>query len=194
MRGEKTITLEFPVNYSSKGAFLESDKITLRAPGFAKFDVHSTMTAYVGEAMKGFITIREQMTAAQAAAEAGDEDENEKPDDEDRDVMQLMAMGLGIEKYPAFALYLKKILTNAPKLATIGEQNDPISDEVWMEIENAGGVDGANRIFSEFTGFFFDSLGKKLDKKSGRSSATSSATPPKAISPTKPRANSRSQS
>ena len=180
MRGEKTIDLGFMVDVSVGGEYVPADNVTVRAPGLGKFDVHTTMQAYVSQAVLNFSKMRGEMTAAMES----DDDDDAAPaatGDDEQDVMMIMAMGLKSE-YPAFAAYVKKVLTNS-KLASVGDSK--LTDEAWIAIEEAGGTEAALRVMSEFTGFFFDALGSKRKTGSDKSPTSSSRT--KAGSNTKKR-------
>lgn len=178
MRGEKTVTFDFNFEYSHDGNFVEANTITLRAPGLGKFDVHNTMQAYVSKAVVSFAAQLRDANKGQPDTSDNDEDVSDTSEqDEDKDVMVIMAMGLDLDVYPKFASYVQKVLTNTPKLATIGDTKMPITDAVWASIEERGGIEAANKIMSEFTSFFFDALGSK--KANGKGKHHSSASPSK---------------
>ena len=192
MRGEKTVTFDFNFEYSHDGNFVEANTITLRAPGLGKFDVHNTMQAYVSKAVVSFAAQLRDANKGQPDQSTDDEDvsDTSEPDD-DKDVMVIMAMGLDLDVYPKFAAYVQRVLTNTPKLATIGDTKVPITDAVWSSIEERGGIEAANKIMSEFTSFFFDALGSK--KASGKGKPLSSASPSKGPSPSNTPKTSRSK-
>lgn len=193
MRGEKTVTFDFNFEYSHDGNFVEANTITLRAPGLGKFDVHNTMQAYVSKAVVSFAAQLRDANKGQPDQSTDDDDvsDTSEAQDEDKDVMVIMAMGLDLDVYPKFASYVQRVLTNTPKLATIGDTKAPITDAVWTSIEERGGIEAANKIMSEFTSFFFDALGSK--KGNGKGKLPSSASPSKGPSPSNTPKTSRSK-
>ena len=193
MRGEKTVTFDFNFEYSYDGNFVEGNTITLRAPGLGKFDVHSTMQAYVSKAVVAFAAQIRDANKGQTQDTSSDDEEvsDTSEQDEDKDVMVIMAMGLDLEVYPKFAAYVQRVLTNTPKLATIGDSKVPITDAVWQSIEERGGIEAVSKIMSEFTSFFFDALGSK--KANGKGKPLSSVSPSRGPSPSNTPKTSRSK-
>lgn len=192
MRGEKTIKFDFPIRFPENGTWGESDFITVRAPGLGKFDVYNTMRAYVGKAVVNITKINDGRKKDDDITPDDDEAVTPAKDDKDeQDVMMIMSMGLDVETFPKFAHYVQKVLTNAPKLATIGENRVAITDEAWLSIEDQGGMEAISKVMSEFTGFFFDALGSP--KKNGSAKPTGSVMPIRDISPTSGAKNSRSK-
>lgn len=188
MRGEKTLSFEFTFPYSENGGYAEANTITIRAPGLGKFHVHSTMQAYVMDAIS---TLQAKRAAIESMARDGEDDG--KPADDEADpagVWQMMAMGLGVEKFPKFAEYVTKVLTNAPKLASIGEGKVALSDEVWTALEDNGGIEAIHEVLGTFVGFFLES--PKSARRTGNGSSTTSASPTRASTPSA-RKTSRSQ-
>lgn len=125
MRGEKYVTFDFKFVYSEKGSFVEADTIKLRAPGLAKFDTHARMKGFVGKAVLAFSTIARPTTGGGA-----DEPPAHTDGDDEQDVMQLMSMGLDVDDFAAFCAFVKRALTGS-SLATVGDTNIPVADEVW---------------------------------------------------------------
>lgn len=189
MRGSKTLTFDFEFTYSKGGQFVKHNRITVKEPGLGKWEVHSQMTAYVSKAALAFSKLAADM---QQPARIEDEASEAPNPDEEQDVMQLMAMGLGVEEYPKFANYVKRVLTGAPRLASVGEDGDgAVTDEVWESLAENGGMEAVSRIMSEFTGFFFEALGKRRAKQNGAATAPISASPTRAPSPIARRPSSR---
>lgn len=188
-RGVKTITFDFPISYPIDGQYQETDRITVRSPGLGKYDVYSTMKAYVGKAMLNMSKARAGMKSEveQKIALQDDDDvvdvDGDDADNDEKDVMIIMAMGLSTEEYPKFATYVQKVLTGSTRLATVGaEDKVAITDEVWTSLEEGGGMEAVNRVMSEFVSFFFDAL--PSPKKSGKSKSPTSSSPPRPPSPT----------
>ena len=186
MRGEKVIDFGFTFKYSDGGEFQEASEIVLRAPGLDKFDVHTSMKAWTGKAMLNFAQI------ARGETVSDEQIEQESPDNttDDQDVMQMMSMGLNVDEFPKFAAYVRKVLTNSKKLATVGQTDIPLTDATWIDIENQGGMEAVFKIMSDFTGFFLGALTSKGQNGDGKSATLSSRT--KAVSATKKRSVSRS--
>ena len=190
MASQRTVTFDFDFDYPNSGAYGRTNKVTVSAPSFSNYEVYSTMQGYVSQALLNFAKLRGETAKSEAEVE---EDETETKDDEpdDRDVMVIMAMGLGVDAYPKFASYVKRVLTNS-RLAVVGEPGDTIvkiTDEVWDSIVKEGGMDSAQKIMSEFTGFFFDALASK--GKSGPAKSPTRSSPTVVASPTNTRSASR---
>lgn len=196
MRGEKTIEFEVPFRYSTGGVYSETTTVTIRAPGLGKFDVHNKMQAYVMEAMFALAKQAAEMRGfaeAKKAAEAGDDEEapKDQPDPPGSEIMDQISVGLGHAKYPEFAGYVKRMLTNAPKLATVGEDRQPLTDEVWEAIEETNGTSAAMDILGSFASFFVNALGSKKPIGSARSATSSSPTKADSIMSMPPRSRAK---
>jgi hypothetical protein len=192
MRGSKTIEFDFDITYSKGGQFVTTRQITVREPGLGKYDVHATMTAFVSKAALSFSKLAKEMRGAGGQQPEQSEPSAPPADDDDQDVMQLMAMGLGIDEFPKFATYVKKAMTGSPRVATVGEGTDQaITEEVWESLDQNGGMEAVNKVMSEFTGFFFEALNKRQAKRTGAATSATSSSPTKAPSPMTRRANSR---
>lgn len=193
MRGEKTIEFEFPIRYSENGEWNEATAVTVRAPGLDKFSIHSKMQSYVARAVFEFAKANEHLRKGAPTGSASVEDDAEVEDEaanaDDQDVLVIMQMAMGVDDYAAFADFVRKTLTNAPRLASIGDSKQPIKDETWLSIEEAGGLEAVHKIISEFCGFFFDAL--KSQKKSGQNKPITSSSPTKAASAPSSRKASR---
>lgn len=195
MRGTKTIELETPFRYSSKGIYSETTTVTIRAPGLGKFDVHNKMQSYVMEAMFALAKKAAEMRGFVEAKKAAD-DEDDKPkediiDPPGSEIMDQIAVGLGHDKYPEFAGYVKRVLTNAPKLATVGDDSQPLTDEVWDAIEEANGTSAAMDVLGSFAGFFVNALGSKKTTGSAPSATSSSPTKADSITNMQPRSRAK---
>lgn len=192
VKGIKQIDFDFDITYSKGGRFVTTRQITVRAPGLNRFEVHAAMTAYVNKAALAFTEIAGKLQGSAPAQPEAPTQPPETASEDDQDVIQLMAMGLGIEKFPEFVVYVKRVLTNSPRLATAGESGDQaLTDEVWESLEANGGMEAVHRVMSEFTGFFFEAMGKRQAKQSGVASAPTSASPTKGPSPIARRPSSR---
>lgn len=191
-RGETVVTFDFEFSFSKGGQFVPANRIVVRAPGVAHLDIHSAMKAYaskVAMAMSEF---------ASRAKQVSDEDDTNKPDpDAEQDVMALMAMGLGTEEFPKFVQYVKRALSNRHALASVGDYDPanptPITDEVWDQLESAGGMEAIDKVMSAFTNFFFEALLRQNSRtKNGSADSHGSAPATKAPLPTSRRERTRS--
>lgn len=196
MRGEAIITFDEPFKISENGAFTETNSVTLRAPGLGKRHVHSTMQAYVMEAIsemqrkrpdlmkKAEVAIDEDDDAPTAPAKEAD------PEQEALGIWQMMQMGLGPDRFPTLDRYVRAELTGSPKLASVGNNGMPLMEGAWEAIAETNGIEAIDRICGTFVGFFMGS--PKSTKKSGAATSLSSSSPPKAAFPSSTRTNSRS--
>ncbi len=201
MRGETILTLDDPIKISENGNFAEVTSLTLRAPGLGKRHVHATMTAFVMEAISSLQSRRsslEAMAKTQPADVGGslnvDDEDAPKAAEKDEDplgVWQMMAMGLGPERFQQFSDYVMKTLTGTPKLATAGDNGSPVTDAVWEALDEVGGMDAVDRVLGTFTGFFL--VDRKSKRTSGPATSPSSSSATKAQFPSSTRANSRSR-
>lgn len=194
-KGVKTIDLGFEIAYSVKGQFVRTNTITVREPGLGKYEVWAAMKSFVTQAQPAILEVAAKAQAAAAAAGHVPEPDPEvqpetEGEDDERDIMTWMALGLGDKKFQDYFRYVKTALTNAPRLATVGDSEQPITDEVWLEIDEKGGMEAVTRIMSEFTGFFFGGQ-QKSAKPNGGATSPSSPSPPPATSTTGRRATSR---
>ena len=172
MRGTKTITFDKPFLYSRGGTFEEATEITVRAPGMTLIRVHARVESAVARAILAFPRPekREEQTDdehEEAVTEAGKAE---------IDALQVLAAGLGADDYGDTLVWLKKTLTNQPRLATItGTDNLAITDEVWDSIEEESGTDAALKVLSAFVGFFLERLNKEPPKPNGAAASAGSA-------------------
>lgn len=169
MRGQRLIELPVKFRYSENGQSKEECAVMVQAPGLDQFAVHNKMVAYAAEALR-----KVQMEEAALLASMGSAldiimkaraeiDQNAEPVAEPKPeslfdmttrVMETYAKGLGHEKFPDFMDYLKKVLTNNPKLARVGETKIAIRDESWDDINERGGMEAVSIILAAFADFF----------------------------------------
>jgi len=192
MRGEKTIDLGYEIAYSKGGKFHTATTITVRAPGYELYRVHSMMQGWTSEGAVGYRkTFAEQIAKAETGEVPAPQAGEEPAEDVKIDVMAMMAAGLTPARYAEFAAYVMDTLKNNAKLCSVGD--DPsatLTDHVLRQIVENGGLADVDRIFSEFAGFFMLGQGSKA-KPSGPASSTSSASLTEEVSPTPKRVNSR---
>lgn len=184
MRGETTVELGFTFEYQqsvgeNRGA-ADADSVTVRAPGLSKFKVHTAMVAYVSQAMVGMMKALSGVNA-----QTGQADEAAERPEGDQDVMQIMAMGLSDEKFSEFCDFVRKVLTREPKLAFVGD-NQPLNDDTWEAIAEAGGLEAVMKILGAFTDFFMAAQLKSAER-TGNGTSISSASPTQASALPKPR-------
>lgn len=156
----KTVTFDFQFNYSVNGKYEPATAITVCEPGFDHRDVFRRVSGYVASAQKGLL----KMFAGQTREQIEDEVEAkaEKPEKDDADSIDslvTMRMGLTIEEYEAFLKVVERALTGNKMLAYVGsdaENRVPVTEEVWRNISQTGGLGEMERVLEAFVGFFFD--------------------------------------
>lgn len=178
----KAIEFDFEFQYSDKGQFAAEQVITLQAPSFADFGIHTTMTGYakaaeVGTAVALSAFRREDRQDLSSVAEETPASVESDAQMAER-VIGVYAMGLGSDKFPAFMDHVRKILTNNPRLARVGETNQPIVDDVWRSIADKGGMDAINLVIAGFAGFFLTAAPSRSQNANGADSPTTSPSAP----------------
>lgn len=194
MNGTKVVRFDFEFEYPENGVYVSTNEITLTAPGSGKFHVHNTIHAYVIDALFNVAKRAAEMQGAENARRAAEEEEDEteeKAPPTGAQIMEQMALGLGVERFPTFMEYAKKSLTNCHVLARVGEGRTPLTDEVWEQLEKSGGVAAHEEIIGSFAGFFLKSPAPR--KGTGSSASPTSVSPSKVGSTTSTRAASRSK-
>lgn len=173
MRGKKEINFPFEFEYSHEGQFKKEFGVKVQAPGIDQFDIHNKMVAFASDAEVGLaikfskVKREDRQTDEEDIAKSAPETDAEMA----QRVIGVYSMGLGPEAFPIFMSFIKKTLTNNPKLASIGETNVPITDLVWNAIDNAGGMDAVALVLMSFAGFF---LKQPEEVKSGKANGSSS--------------------
>lgn len=192
-RGETVVTFDFEFSYSKGGQFVPTNRIVVRAPGLSLLDIHGAMKSHVAQAQKGAMSF---LVQAQAARESmGVEEEKPEDPNAEPDVLQLMSMGLSPDEHTKFLVYVKKVLSNRVALAYVGDaaSPSPITDEVWDQIEEHGGIEAFERIVNAFTSFFFAGLSRPTSTPTnGSAESPGSASPTKAPLPMSRRERTRS--
>lgn len=149
-----TVSFDFEFKYPAKGAYEFATAITVCEPNWDKRQVYRKMHAYVAEAQKGMLKMFTN-SDLQAQAESSTKTDDSEPGD--IDPLQIMRMGLGVEMYPTFVEWLTRELTNSKALAFVGTDTDariPVTEEVWMNLEEAGGMEAVDKVVGAFAGFF----------------------------------------
>lgn len=163
MRGTKKIEFGFSFEFSENGAYASTNTVAVTAPSIASFGVHQHMRASVVEALFGAAKRAAELHGiAEARRRAIDEDEAAAASAEQvvptgSETLDQIALGLGPDKFTAFAAYVRSVLTNNAKLARVGQGNTPITDEVWERIEEAGGMEAVAEIIGTYAVFFVPS-------------------------------------
>lgn len=195
----KTVTFDNAFRYSKNGQFEETNCITVCEPGYEHRQIFHTMRAYMGEAEKGLMKIISDLRSSQPAAPVAVPVEEAPPADaaeaeakkakeqeiEDATYLEQMRMVLGIEGFPKFCDYVQKVLTNHKGLAYCGGEHGqeikervPVTDGVWEQIANAGGVEEMDRVIAAFLNFFAGSPSKTTGQtETATNGSTSSSTP-----------------
>lgn len=184
MRGTRLVHLPINFRYSDNGTFKEDCAVSLSAPSLDQFSVHNAMVAYASEATRNNDKEQALTFAAMAPAletlkkfrEEAISTEVEVAPAEETDeqrttrVVEFYAQGLG-EKFPAFMEYLKKTLTNNPKLARVGDTKQPLRDESWEDIASKGGMDAVLMVFAGFAGFFLKEAARTKSQEANGSNS-----------------------
>ena len=185
-KGERQIILPFEFKFSDKGKWAVEHCITLQAPSLADFGVHNKMVGFASKAITTaqrneavmFSSINSdvlgKIIAARAEFEAerkASQEENAEPEQETDEAVaeratQMFAAGLD-DKFPDFMEFLKKTLTNNPRLARIGDTQAPIVDGVWEELNKHGGMEAVNLVLMSFANFFLQAPQSKSTNASG---------------------------
>lgn len=191
---EKIVELGFTFEYAESAgkdrSIAIADSVTVRAPSLSDLHIHTHMVAYVDKALAGVFALQNaQRPEKQTDQDFSDTDQDD--DDDSHDVMQIMSMGLGVDGFPDFVTYARKSLTRKPSLAYVGDKQ-PLNDETWDAIAEAGGIEGALKIVAAFTDFFMISRIEALSRN-GKGGSTSSAKPTQDSAQSKPKP-SRSKS
>lgn len=178
-RGETAVTFDFEFSYSKGGQFVPTNRIVVRAPGLALLDIHGAMKSHVAQAQKGAMDF---LLKAQAAREGAPEEAQPEDPNAEPDVLQLMSFGLSPDEHTKFLVYVKKVLSNRVALAYVGDaaSPSPITDEIWDQIEEHGGIPAFEKIVNAFTSFFFAGLSRPTSTPTN-----GSAESPGSVSPTK---------
>jgi hypothetical protein len=174
MGGTKEVTFEKPFLYSEGGTFEESNSITVREPGLDLFHIHGRMQSITMKSVFKFANSERQkiQEEEETTGEAVD------PSKRSVDALAIVAAAYDEEDYAKTIAWMKKTLTNQPKLAFVTGTKVPVTDEVWESLEAEGGVDAVMSVLSEFAGFFFRRL-EPSKSASGGSASGGSASPTK---------------
>lgn len=198
MRGTKKIEFDFAFEFSEGGSYVSANCVTVTAPSIAAFGVHQHMRASVVASLFGAAKMAAELHGvAEARRRAIDEEEAAAASSEPiiptgAETLDQIALGLGPEKFTAFAAYVRGVLTNNAKLARVGQGSTPITDETWERIEEAGGMEAVAEILGTFAGFFVPSPTSPM--RSGTSSAHSSSSDSRGASRSTTRSAPRSRS
>ncbi len=164
----KIVTFPFYFRYPANGEYREANAITLCEPNYDNRSVYRQMCAYVAEAQKGILrAFSDDDIKAKAEENATSEAEKKNAD---FDAFQTMSLGLGLEIFPGFCEWLQKAITNKPSLAYVGD--DPankvaVTEEVWRNVAEQGGMERVEHTLSQFAGFFFKSTASSDQTKTG---------------------------
>lgn len=160
MRGTTTIEFDFEFEYADGGQHHKAFAITLQAPGFDRYDVHTAMTAWIGKAALGFMANmpeRQKPDGAERRQKANGDKTAEEIRAERRSSLTNLAMGLGVDDYQRFATFLRRTLTKNSALARVAETEVGIQDMTWSTIADQGGIEAVEEIMGAFIDFFTES-------------------------------------
>lgn len=183
----KTIEFDFSFTYPKAGSYEEATCITVCEPNFDNRAVFRKMSGYVALAQKGLVKtfsglsrsqIEEQVEEKKASGEAPAEAE----------ALATLSMGLEIDAYEEMLRFVEKALTSNEHLAYVGndpQSRVPVSEEVWRNISDAGGLEQMERVIGAFASFFMGTPSAKTSPKtSGTDRSSTSVAAPAASSRT----------
>lgn len=158
----KIVNFDFSFDYPANGKYESATAITVCEPGFDGRDVFRRVSAYVASAQKGLLKMFAGQTREQIEDEVEAKTEAPKKDDDKDDGIDslvTMRMGLTIEEYEQFLKFVERALTGNKLLAYVGTDADnrvQVTEEVWRNIAQAGGLSEMERVHEAFVSFFFD--------------------------------------
>ncbi len=156
--GVKRIEFDFDFTYSKEGDETIGNTIILKAPGYDNYRLHSQLSAVVNKAFVKALPDLEKLGGKE------DEEETKKPanDNSKDNNLFLMSLGMKDDDFAALVDKLKKKLTNNKALAHIENENLPLTDLFWKQVEEQGGMDAVDDVLSNYLGFF---MGRIFEKK-----------------------------
>jgi hypothetical protein len=169
----RTIVFGNAFKFSHNGQFIETNSVTVTAPGHGKFNVHNNMKKFVGQSQLNFVKAFPGISKQQALSAVNALEDEQPPvvatDDIDPEqVIQQMSMGLG-DEFPRFMDYTRSELTGSPKLCSVGDEGAPMTDGAWKALAEANGIESWEVVIGTFAGFF--SKPPKSKKPTGKSSS-----------------------
>lgn len=159
----KTVTFDLPFRYPRSGIYDEGNSITVCEPNFAQRAVFRQMQTYVAKvqaaARAQFLSLPSQIVEELQQVRAA-RDAAAPVAEETKDVGLEWFADLG-DDFPKFTEFVQKALTNAKDLAYVGsdlgeavKDRVPVTDEVWLNIANAGGMAAVDKVLGAFSSFF----------------------------------------
>lgn len=154
----KTIEFDFHFDYPVAGKYESSNCITVCEPGFDNRNVFTRMGSFISTSHKGLL----KMFAGQSRDEIEESVETKEPEaakeeGPEPDALSTMRLGLTGDEYEQFMKYVERALTGNKLLAYVGtdpEKRVAITEEVWRNIANQGGLAEMERVHGAFTSFF----------------------------------------
>lgn len=150
----KPVEFEFEFSYSYRNNMVTGNTITVVEPSFADRAVYRQCKAWVGEAFRGLqeMTRRDmESKASEAPAPVETAEETEV------DPYIVIQMGLSAERFVAFCEFVERALTNNVRLAFCGTDRQnavPVTQVIWQDLANKGGVEAIEKVCAAFAGFF----------------------------------------
>lgn len=177
----KTIEFDFSFDYPKDGKYESAKAITVCEPGFDNRDVFRRMGAYISEAQKGLLKTFAGSGSAEIEEAVKEREGNEAVTAPEPDPLITMRLGLSLDSYEQFMKYVERALTGNKMLAYVGTDPDnrvAITEEVWRNIAQQGGLVGMERVHAAFASFFLAtpqaSGGSTNETGTGRSSSSGS--------------------
>jgi len=150
----KPVEFEFEFSYSYRNNMVTGNTITVVEPSFADRNIYRQCKAWIGEAFRGLqeMTRRDmESKASEAPAPAETAEESEV------DPYVVIQMGLSAERFVQFCDFVERSLTNNVRLAYCGTDRlnaVPVTQVIWQDLANKGGVEAIEKVCAAFAGFF----------------------------------------
>lgn len=153
----KTVTFDFEFQYSYRNQIVTGNTITVVEPNFGDRGIYRQCKAWVGEAFRGLQEMNRRDMEDKAASDGPLPAADESQESTEIDPYIIIQMGLTAERFVAFCDFVEKSLTNNVRLAFCGDDRAnavPVTQVIWRELANNGGVEAIEKVCAAFAGFF----------------------------------------
>ena len=182
-------TIEFPFSFQFPNGGIQdlSSAVTVCEPSYDNRHVYRRMQAGLGDWAKAYMLMQAELRAKtgdkstevdEAPVQAS---EAQADTESDTDIINQMRIVLGTSGFEELANYIQKELTNNRSLAYVGSDlttlvrdRVPVTDLVWMNIANAGGMQAIDRVLSAFINFFLPGQPSEKSERVTRGSTSPS--------------------
>jgi hypothetical protein len=182
----KTIEFDFSFTYSKGGQYEEAKSVTVCEPNFDNRAVFRKMSGYIALAQKGLVKTFSGLSRSQIEEQVEEKAPVEAP--AEAEALATLSMGLEIDAYEEMLRFVEKALTSNKHLAYVGndpQSRVPVTEEVWRNIAEAGGLEQMERVIGAFASFFMGTPSAKTSPKtSGTDRSSTSVAAPAASSRT----------